>query len=827
MVRKSRMMLLSEVSLKLHRSEVEFLQRKFAQESDAKSEEIKEKARLLRSTSSSESSFEYDISALLNDLQESTERERDLQNQLQLVEEESDVIRKNLNEVEQEKEALEFELERFKMRFGTLEEPKRAADSGKGVASEKEAELRLQLMLAEQEATVMRRKLVELEAKNEELEGALARLSERIPDDDDIAPLPQRQGPVGEEAGPKSTSHSESSSNAEIEALRRHVEELMQENDGLRTKVEMLDEVDAEYRINPDEHIRGEPELRTKLHQAERAITTLKKRLVESEYEGRTFQMEAESLRKLAHIAGAEGGGGHAKHRGKSLETKLRAQVSLLNTEADAMRRQIVTLEIQNEQLQDELEKQMQTPVAVATSSSSDSDRERLEALQQKIAQLEEELGAYYARETAGVDAMSPRVQRKPPLGGNSKGPGVEVPVSPVAPQPEGKIVQGIGDKGKDSTKAPVSPVSPRSEGKPFLVAGGTSKVVENPKIPISPRNDGKPNFSIAGKMKGSEATLSLKIEPLGVPKCDNPVSQRERKPLVRTDTPFSGDLPEDPLKSKFSNKLPSNKKGLSNIKEGKTFGTPKSPIVEKGAQNGKSLIEAEDSNNNSNAIHSNSAGPPNRKNNQTAQYGHGKKEFACTFLPKKNEKVPFKMKGNASDSSKSASDLENKKESVSSDKFDNTKKDQDKVTSEKQTGMDPSSKTGIKGSDDRGSESESDEPYVSVSARRNMWKGLVQKHKIQTGIKPGMGPGKTKPQIQLPPKVCEEKGNGQDTTKQTGPSSPHSTLNVPANPTTPSGKGDNKVSENTISPSSPGQNPFGQNPLGLKPKKSNAQRLW
>ena len=98
-----------------------------------------------------------------------------------------------------------------------------------------------------------------------------------------VAPLPQRQGPVGEEAGPKSTSHSESGSSAEIEALRCHIEELMQENDGLRTKVEMSDEFDAEYRINPDEHIRGEPELRAKLHQAERAITTLKKRLVESE----------------------------------------------------------------------------------------------------------------------------------------------------------------------------------------------------------------------------------------------------------------------------------------------------------------------------------------------------------------------------------------------------------------------------------------------------------------------------------------------------------------------------------------------------------------
>ncbi len=52
------------------------------------------------------------MTSLLNDLEESTERERDLQNQMQLLEEEANVIRKNLSRVEQEKEALDFELER-------------------------------------------------------------------------------------------------------------------------------------------------------------------------------------------------------------------------------------------------------------------------------------------------------------------------------------------------------------------------------------------------------------------------------------------------------------------------------------------------------------------------------------------------------------------------------------------------------------------------------------------------------------------------------------------------------------------------------------------
>ena len=70
---------------------------------------------LRASTSSdSDSEVEYDVAALLNDLQESTERERDLQHQLQLLEEEANVIRKNLALVEHEKEALDFELERWR-----------------------------------------------------------------------------------------------------------------------------------------------------------------------------------------------------------------------------------------------------------------------------------------------------------------------------------------------------------------------------------------------------------------------------------------------------------------------------------------------------------------------------------------------------------------------------------------------------------------------------------------------------------------------------------------------------------------------------------------
>ena len=123
------------------------------------------------------------MAALLNDLQESAERERDLQNQLHLLDEEAAVIRKNIDTIETEKEALEFELERYKMRFGTLDEPKRP-ENGKGVGSEKEAELRLQLMMTEQEATVMRRRIVELENRLEEIQGAPEPMDTSTTDDD-------------------------------------------------------------------------------------------------------------------------------------------------------------------------------------------------------------------------------------------------------------------------------------------------------------------------------------------------------------------------------------------------------------------------------------------------------------------------------------------------------------------------------------------------------------------------------------------------------------------------------------------------------------------
>ncbi|XP_033101514.1 protein SOGA3-like, partial [Anneissia japonica] len=153
--------------------QVEILRRKLKKEIDEEtSDDIKKKIRrLTSSTTSEDEDGEYDMSRLINDLQNASEREKDLQNQLQLAEEEANSVRKTITTLELDKDAIEFELERFKMRFGTLDEPKRI-DNDRGVSTEREAEMRLQLMVAEQEATVMRKKILELETKNEELENS-------------------------------------------------------------------------------------------------------------------------------------------------------------------------------------------------------------------------------------------------------------------------------------------------------------------------------------------------------------------------------------------------------------------------------------------------------------------------------------------------------------------------------------------------------------------------------------------------------------------------------------------------------------------------------
>ncbi|XP_022083293.1 A-kinase anchor protein 9-like isoform X2 [Acanthaster planci] len=391
------------------RIEVDVIRRKLKQSQDEESsKKLQTKIEVLRASTSSDSDSDIDVAALLNDLQESTERERDLQHQLQLLEEEANAVRKNLALVEQEKEALDFELERFKMRFGTLDEPKKP-ENGRGASTEKEAELRLQLMLVEQEATVMRRKMRELEMANEELECALERQRRSLQSAGD-EPSGKTRASTG---GDEKSSDSAQEIAAESSALQRQLEDVLRENEALRVKLETFEELNALY-PQPDDANRGaaedSEERRAQRMKAETVIASLKRRLVEAEFENRSLQLETESLRKLSEIATAKEPG---KGKVKGVEHKLRSQIALLKTEADSMRRKIVGLEELTERLEEAAERALTEKVSAekalaatekerkpepvirqeSTSSTTSEDNERLQSLQSQIGTLQEELG--------------------------------------------------------------------------------------------------------------------------------------------------------------------------------------------------------------------------------------------------------------------------------------------------------------------------------------------------------------------------------------------------------------------------------------------------
>ncbi|XP_036374889.1 microtubule cross-linking factor 1-like isoform X2 [Megalops cyprinoides] len=96
----------------------------------------------------------------------SQEDSADLRCQLQFAKEESALMRKKMAKLGREKDELEQELQKYKSVYGDVDSPLPAADSGGGPHSTREAELRLRLKLVEEEANILGRKIVELEVEN-------------------------------------------------------------------------------------------------------------------------------------------------------------------------------------------------------------------------------------------------------------------------------------------------------------------------------------------------------------------------------------------------------------------------------------------------------------------------------------------------------------------------------------------------------------------------------------------------------------------------------------------------------------------------------------
>ncbi|XP_051983667.1 microtubule cross-linking factor 1-like isoform X2 [Xyrauchen texanus] len=91
----------------------------------------------------------------------------DLRCQLQFAKEESGIMRKKMAKLGREIDELEQELQKYKSVYGDVDSPLPLAEvTGGGPHTTREAELRLRLKLVEEEANILGRKIVELEMEN-------------------------------------------------------------------------------------------------------------------------------------------------------------------------------------------------------------------------------------------------------------------------------------------------------------------------------------------------------------------------------------------------------------------------------------------------------------------------------------------------------------------------------------------------------------------------------------------------------------------------------------------------------------------------------------
>ncbi|KAJ8337167.1 hypothetical protein SKAU_G00383870 [Synaphobranchus kaupii] len=90
----------------------------------------------------------------------------DLRCQLQFAKEESALMRKKMAKLGREKDELEQDLQKYRSVYGDVDSPLPPAECGGGPHTTREAELKLRLKLVEEEANILGRKMVELEVEN-------------------------------------------------------------------------------------------------------------------------------------------------------------------------------------------------------------------------------------------------------------------------------------------------------------------------------------------------------------------------------------------------------------------------------------------------------------------------------------------------------------------------------------------------------------------------------------------------------------------------------------------------------------------------------------
>ncbi|CAH1773162.1 unnamed protein product [Owenia fusiformis] len=143
------------------------------------------KLRLTR-TGSAQSSYEYDAQQLMRDLSDSMEREQDVKEQLKYAEEETKIMRRKLSDLEEENEGLSLQLKKVAVARSTRfretggKKSSLGLDEDPEVLTEKELEFKLQMELAEQEASMLRRKISDMQLECDNLQSEVKFLQQRL-----------------------------------------------------------------------------------------------------------------------------------------------------------------------------------------------------------------------------------------------------------------------------------------------------------------------------------------------------------------------------------------------------------------------------------------------------------------------------------------------------------------------------------------------------------------------------------------------------------------------------------------------------------------------
>ncbi|XP_037569474.1 LOW QUALITY PROTEIN: trichohyalin-like [Dermacentor silvarum] len=127
-----------------------------------------------QASKSKEAVMGKDYETMCKDLYDSMERETDLREQLRFAEEENKTMRRKLNNIEQENETLMLQIRKLSGKRDSLPDN---SDSDEEVSLE---ELRMQYELQEQETSVLRRKVEEKEQQIEGLEKEVKYLQEKL-----------------------------------------------------------------------------------------------------------------------------------------------------------------------------------------------------------------------------------------------------------------------------------------------------------------------------------------------------------------------------------------------------------------------------------------------------------------------------------------------------------------------------------------------------------------------------------------------------------------------------------------------------------------------